>query len=244
MRCSSAKMRAHPARAPRHLELEQLLERHVQRLLVGHRRDVVVLVDDRGDLHVRELLAELLDRAVQVADVRRRLDDDLAVEEQVHPEHAVRRRVLRPEVQQHQLGFGVVADRAGGADRPAARTVLGAARLTSMGGAGRRTGSPSAAGDPPRSRASSGGADRGGPRSGRRPDRTARAPASRRRRTEASEGGDALAGAQAHAPGGDLRVLARPCAGAYATSKCSAAAALPLRRSGRPVGGDDVDELP
>jgi hypothetical protein len=99
---------AQPARAARHLEADQLLEAGVERLLVGHRRDVVVLVDDGRRLHVRQPLAELLDRAVQITAVGDDLDDDLAVEKQVHAEDAVRRRVLRPEVQQHQFRVRVV----------------------------------------------------------------------------------------------------------------------------------------
>ena len=44
------------------------------------------------------VLGELLRRAVQQADVRIGALDDLAVELQHEPQHAVRRRVLRPEV--------------------------------------------------------------------------------------------------------------------------------------------------
>jgi hypothetical protein len=50
------------------------------------------------------LLGELLGRAVQQADVRIGALDDLAVELEHQAQHAVRRRMLRPEVQR------VVAD--------------------------------------------------------------------------------------------------------------------------------------
>ncbi len=44
------------------------------------------------------MLGELLGRAVQQADVRIGALDDLAVELEHEPQHAVRRRVLRAEI--------------------------------------------------------------------------------------------------------------------------------------------------
>ena len=49
-------------------------------------------------------LAHLLGAAVVVADVRHAVDDLLAVELQHDAQHAVRARVLRAEVQEHELG--------------------------------------------------------------------------------------------------------------------------------------------
>ena len=51
------------------------------------------------------VLGELLGGAVHVADHRLGARDDLAVELEHHPEHAVRGRVLRPDVEDHLLGL-------------------------------------------------------------------------------------------------------------------------------------------
>ena len=49
-------------------------------------------------------LGHLLGAAVVVADVGHRVDDLLAVELQHHAQHAVGARVLRPDVQEHEVG--------------------------------------------------------------------------------------------------------------------------------------------
>ena len=72
--------------------------------LVAHRGDIVQAVGVRDHLLVvRHLLAVLLEAAVQIADVRDHVDDDLAVHHQLEPEHAVRRRVLGPHADDHLL---------------------------------------------------------------------------------------------------------------------------------------------
>ena len=85
-------------RAHRHLDAEQPLDREAVRVLVAHHRHVVEPVHVRQRLQVRPVLGELLGRAVQEADVRVGALDDLAVELQHEPQHAVRRRMLRPKV--------------------------------------------------------------------------------------------------------------------------------------------------
>ena len=85
-------------RAHRHLDAEQPLDREAVRVLVAHHRHVVEPVHVRQRLEVRPVLGELLGRAVQQADVRVRALDHLAVELEHEPQHAVRRRVLRPKV--------------------------------------------------------------------------------------------------------------------------------------------------
>ena len=91
-------------RAHRHLDAEQLLDRHHVGVLVAHHRHVVEPVHVRHRLDEGLVLGELLGGAVQQADVRVGALDHLAVELQHQAQHAVRRRMLRAEVQR------VVAD--------------------------------------------------------------------------------------------------------------------------------------
>ena len=58
------------------------------------------------------MLAELLETAMQVADVRDRIDNFLAVERQHQPQRRVRRGMLRAEVERPQVFlFGVIRRR-------------------------------------------------------------------------------------------------------------------------------------
>ena len=84
--------------APRHLDAEQLLDREAEGVLLVHRRDIVEPVEIGHRLQVGLVLDQLLGAAVQQADMRIDALDDLAVELQHEPQHAVRRRVLRPEI--------------------------------------------------------------------------------------------------------------------------------------------------
>ena len=86
-------------RAHRHVDAEQLLDRQAVGVLVAHHRHVVEPVHVRQRLDVGACLGELLGRAVQQADVRVGALDHLAVELEHQAQHAVRRRMLRPEVQ-------------------------------------------------------------------------------------------------------------------------------------------------
>ena len=67
-------------------------------MLLVHRRHVVEPVEIRQVLQVGAALHQLLGAAVQQADVRVAALDDLAVELEHQPQNAMRRRVLRPEV--------------------------------------------------------------------------------------------------------------------------------------------------
>ena len=82
----------------RHLEVEQLLDRQHEDELVVLEGEVVDprRVGDRLPPGLR--LHVLLEAGVQVADHRAQADDVLAVELDDEPQHAVRRRVVRPEV--------------------------------------------------------------------------------------------------------------------------------------------------
>ena len=67
-------------------------------MLLVHRRDVVEPVEIRDRLQIGLVLDQLLGAAMQQPDMRIDALDDLAVELQHQPQHAVRRRMLRPEI--------------------------------------------------------------------------------------------------------------------------------------------------
>ena len=96
--------RADVERARRRLDAHQQLGARDERHLVRERRQPVDAVDQRGDLRVGAELGELLVAAVHVADHRVGRDHALAVEPHDEPQRAVRRRVLRPEVEDHVAG--------------------------------------------------------------------------------------------------------------------------------------------
>ena len=54
--------------------------------------------DDWRDLHIGQSLAQLFDAAMQIAQIRHRFDDLFTIEIELHPKHAVGRRVLRSKV--------------------------------------------------------------------------------------------------------------------------------------------------
>jgi len=93
-------------RADRHLDTEQLLDRHHIRVLVRHHRNVIEAVHVRDRLDVRARFGELLGRPMQQADVRIGALDHLAVQFQHEPQHPVRRRMLRTEVQRVVFDLG------------------------------------------------------------------------------------------------------------------------------------------
>ena len=84
--------------AARHLDAEQLLGRHAEGVLLVHRRDVVEPVEIRDRLQIGLLLDQLLGAAVKQADMRVDAGDDFAVKLQDQTQHAVRSRMLGPEV--------------------------------------------------------------------------------------------------------------------------------------------------
>ena len=80
------------------VDAEQLLDREAEGVLLVHRRDVVEPVEIRDRLQVGLVLDQLLGAAMQQPDMRIDALDHLAVELQHQAQHAVRRRMLRPEV--------------------------------------------------------------------------------------------------------------------------------------------------
>ena len=80
-------------------------------MLLVHRRDVVEPVEIADRLQIGLVLDQLLGAAVQEPDVRIDALDHLAVELEHEAEHAVRRRVLRTEVDGElaDVGLGIGA---------------------------------------------------------------------------------------------------------------------------------------
>ncbi len=67
-------------------------------MLLVHRRDIIEPVEIRDRLQIGLLLDQLFGAAMQQADMRIDALDDLAVELQHETQHAVRRRMLRTEI--------------------------------------------------------------------------------------------------------------------------------------------------
>ena len=100
---------------------EEPLDREAEGMLLVHRRDVVEPVEIGDRLGVGLRLDQLLGAAVEQPDMRVDPLDDLAVELQHEPEHAVRRRMLRAEIDRE------VADVVLGHDCFPGQSVLGGA---------------------------------------------------------------------------------------------------------------------
>src|SRR5581483_8965689 len=93
-----AQERAHPCRLRRDLEFEELLDGADEHVLVVLEGDVVDALGVRDALPPRLLLHVLLEPGMQVADHGLDPGDVLAVEVDDQAQDAVRRRVVRPEV--------------------------------------------------------------------------------------------------------------------------------------------------
>ena len=70
-------------------------------MFLVHRRDVIQAVEIGNRLQIGLVLDQLLGAAMQQADMRIDAGDDLAVQVQDQAQHAVRRRMLRTEVDGH-----------------------------------------------------------------------------------------------------------------------------------------------
>ena len=86
-----------PAR--RQFPAHELFDRHGVGDVVRQRRQVIQPVRVRHELVVGHVLRDLLVPAMQVADIRRRLGDDLAIEFEHHAQDAVGRRMRRAHVE-------------------------------------------------------------------------------------------------------------------------------------------------
>src|SRR5262249_22491219 len=83
---------------------EQLLHREREGMFLAHRGDVIEPVEIRHVLNVRAVLHQLLGAAMEEPDMRIGALDNLAVHLEDQPEHAMRRRMLRSDID------GVVVD--------------------------------------------------------------------------------------------------------------------------------------
>ena len=85
-------------RALGHFDIGQLFHRQAVSLLVAHHGYIIQAVHIRQRLQIGAGFGQLFGAAVQEADVRVGAHDGFAVELQYHAQHAVRRRMLRAEV--------------------------------------------------------------------------------------------------------------------------------------------------
>src|SRR5690606_16979991 len=102
--------RAQPHGALGDLHAEHALHGEDHTQLVGECRQPVVPVGEHDDLAVVPRLEQLLRAPVHVADHRLRAGDEFAVQHQLQAQHAVRRRMLRADVQHHVGALRCAAD--------------------------------------------------------------------------------------------------------------------------------------
>ncbi len=107
IRESSIAMTRSTVQRARGLDPEQAFRAQDERHVVAHGVEIVLAVRPRDDLVVLTVLPDLLEPAMQIADVRNATDDSLAVELEHEPQHAMSRRVLWPDVDQHVIAFEV-----------------------------------------------------------------------------------------------------------------------------------------
>jgi hypothetical protein len=87
----------------RDLDAEQPLSPDCKRYVVSDRVQVIFAISPRDDLIVLAVLANLLEAAVEIADMRYAANDGFSVELENKAKHAVRRGMLRPDVDQHVI---------------------------------------------------------------------------------------------------------------------------------------------
>ncbi len=89
---------------------QQLLDAQRPAEIHAHAGQVVEAVGVGQELPRREVFADLLGAAVQIADVRRHLGDQFAVGPQHHAQHAVRAGMLRTHADEHFVRANVEFD--------------------------------------------------------------------------------------------------------------------------------------
>ena len=90
-----------------HVDAEKPLDREREGMLLVHRRDVIEPVEIGHRLQIGLVLDQLLGAAMQQPDMRIDALDHLAVELEHEAQHAVRGRVLRPEIDGEVAVLGV-----------------------------------------------------------------------------------------------------------------------------------------
>src|SRR6516165_9394814 len=89
-----------------HLDVEEPLDGEGEGMLLVHRGDIVEPVEIGHGLQIGLVLDQLLGAAMQEADMRIDPLDDLAVKLEHQAQHAVRGRMLRPEID-GEVAFGL-----------------------------------------------------------------------------------------------------------------------------------------
>ncbi len=107
--------------ARRRIDAQELLDRQRVGVLLAHRRDVIEPIEIRHRLEKGLVLDQLLGAAMQQPDMRIGALHHLAVHFEDEAQHAMRRRMLRPEIHREALdeGFRVGGRGAVGAHFPA-----------------------------------------------------------------------------------------------------------------------------
>ena len=82
----------------RHLDTQQLFCRETERVFLVHRRDVIEPIEIGHVLQIGARLHQLLGAAMEQPDMRIDALDDFAIEFKHKTQHAVGRRMLRPEI--------------------------------------------------------------------------------------------------------------------------------------------------
>ncbi len=100
--------------ALRHLQPGELLDGQGVSPVVRHRAEIIEPVGVRHRAKISRALADLLVIAVQVAEHGLELHHALAVENDIHAEHAVRRGMLRPHRNFEQIRLRITAGRSFG----------------------------------------------------------------------------------------------------------------------------------
>ena len=101
MRASFAADHADRLAARRQFPAHQLLDGERVGDVVRERREVIQPVRVGDELVVLHVLRDLFVAAMQIADIRRRLGDHLAIQFEHQPQDAVRGRVRRAHVEDH-----------------------------------------------------------------------------------------------------------------------------------------------
>jgi hypothetical protein len=89
-------------------QAEQLFDGQCIAEVVRKRVEVVDAVGEWNNLMIKLGLAGLFDAGVQVTDFGIDADNDFAVNLQHQAQHSMRRRMLRPHVDDHVLVFGAL----------------------------------------------------------------------------------------------------------------------------------------
>src|SRR5205085_3523674 len=109
---------------------EESLRAKRKRDVVANRVQVVFTIGPRNDLVVLAVLADLLEAAMEVADVRDAAHDGFAIQLEHQPEDAVGGRMLRSDVDEHVLTFELGLQRRRRLERESPATIIGEDRYS------------------------------------------------------------------------------------------------------------------